>query len=97
MWYLIATREAPIKTTTTKAIPKDFYGLLVPYHYPEEEKLFRLSDYVGMNFISHSDFYLLVICTENCVLLYSCHWNRGLKKKTLTDHGKFSFGSQFIL
>lgn len=48
MWYLIATREAPIKTTTTKAIPKDFYGLLVPYHYPEEEKLFRLSDYVGM-------------------------------------------------
>lgn len=37
-----------------------------------------------MNFISHSDFYLLVICTESCVLLYSCHWNRGLKKKKLS-------------
>ena len=41
MWYII-------KTTTAKATPKDFYGLLVPYHYPEEEKLFRPSDYVGM-------------------------------------------------
>lgn len=29
-------------------LSKDFYGPLVPCHYPEEEKLFRPSDYVWM-------------------------------------------------
>lgn len=42
MWHIIKTK------TTTKNIPIDFYGLLVPCHYPGEEKLFRPSDYVGM-------------------------------------------------
>lgn len=31
-----------------KTVPEDIYGPLVPYHYPEEEKLFRLSYYVRM-------------------------------------------------
>lgn len=36
------------KTATTKTIPKDFCEPWVLCHYPEEEKLFRPSDYVGM-------------------------------------------------
>jgi hypothetical protein len=26
-------------------------------------------------------FYILVICIENCIVLCSCHWNRGLKQR----------------